>query len=39
MCSPETDLTLGTAVAATHPLLRVFVCTRKEDTFADTPGL
>lgn len=31
MRSHETDLTLGTAVAATHPVLRVFVCTRKED--------
>lgn len=31
MCSPEIDLTLGTAVAATHPVLGVFVCTRKED--------
>lgn len=36
MCSPEIDLTLGTAVAATHPVLGVFVCTKKEDTFADT---
>lgn len=39
MCSPETDLTLGTAVAATHPVLGVFVHRKKTDTFADTPGL